>query len=62
MELAAFSAKSVSASLTVKKGTREVKKIVAGLGATLMLLCVGRAALAFPVKPLIPAERLNQPF
>jgi DNA-binding beta-propeller fold protein YncE len=61
MELAAFSAKSVSASLTVKKGTREVKKIVAGLGATLMLLCVGRAALAFPVKPFIPAQGSTSP-
>ena len=61
MEFAAFSANSVSAGLTVKKGIAGVKKILAGLGAALMLLCVGRAALAFPVKPFIPAQGSTSP-
>jgi DNA-binding beta-propeller fold protein YncE len=61
MEFAAVNANSVSAGPTVKKGTSSVEKILAGLGAALMLLCVGRAALAFPVKPFIPAQGSTSP-
>jgi len=61
MEFAAFNANSVSAGLPVKRGIRCVKKILAGLGAALMLPCVGRAALAFPVKPFIPAQGSTSP-
>ena len=61
MEFAAFSANSVSAGLRVEKGIAGVRKILAGLGAALMLLCVGRAALAFPVKPFIPAQGSTSP-
>jgi DNA-binding beta-propeller fold protein YncE len=37
------------------------KKILAGLGAALMLLSVGRAAPAFDAKPLIPAQGSTSP-
>jgi hypothetical protein len=61
MELVTFSANSVSAGPTAKEGTSGVKKILAGFAAALILLCFGRAALAFPVKPFIPAQGSTSP-
>ena len=61
MTLEALNAKPMSADRKVKKSTRAGGTILAGLGAALILLGVGRAALAFPVTPLIPAQGSTSP-
>jgi DNA-binding beta-propeller fold protein YncE len=61
MTLEAFNANPVSADPKVEKATRVGRTILAGLGAALLLLCVSRAALAFPVTPLLPAQGSTSP-
>jgi hypothetical protein len=54
-------ADSASACPRAKKGIDGVKKILIGLGAVLMLMSVGRAARAFPLKPFLPAQGSTSP-
>jgi DNA-binding beta-propeller fold protein YncE len=63
MTLEAFDASPVNGDPNVKKGTYAGRTILAGLGAALILLGVGRAALAFPfpVTPLLPAQGSTSP-
>lgn len=63
MTLEAFNANPVSAGRKVQKGARFGRTILAGLGATLLLLCVSRAALAdsSPKPPFLPAQGSTSP-
>jgi len=61
MEFAVSNANHVSAGLKLRNGIRGDRRILASLGAALMLLFVGGAALAFPVPPFLPAQGSTVP-